>query len=274
MKFGTLTHITNLDDCDKKFKRLKDLGFEACQLVYKPDVYTKEAAEIIKESAAKYNIDISAQFAGFKDTETLWYDIRYAYKTLGVGAPAYRMERIKYIKSAIDFASWAGIEDIVIHAGFIPNDLMSPDYADMLVAVETLARHCKTKNMNLLLETGTEAPIVLLSLINDLDSDNVYINFDPANILMYGYGNPVDALHVFGKHIRNMHGKDGMLPTDPHRVGKETPVGKGMVDFPKVFEKFKELGYDRYVIIEREIEESEDRQRDILNARDYLKSLC
>ena len=178
------------------------------------------------------------------------------------------------IKSAIDFASWAGIEDIVIHAGFIPNDLMSPDYADMLVAVETLARHCKTKNMNLLLETGTEAPIVLLSLINDLDSDNVYINFDPANILMYGYGNPVDALHVFGKHIRNMHGKDGMLPTDPHRVGKETPVGKGMVDFPKVFEKFKELGYDRYVIIEREIEESEDRQRDILNARDYLKSLC
>lgn len=91
---------------------------------------------------------------------------------------------------------------------------------------------------------------------------------------MYGYGNPVDALYVFGKYVRNMHGKDGMLPTDPHRLGEETPVGEGMVDFPKIFKKFKEISCDRYVIIEREIGNAEEYQRDILKAKEYLKSLC
>lgn len=272
MKFGTMNFISNLNDCDEKFKRLKDLGFEACHLVYKPEKFTKDAAEIIRNSADKYGIDLCAQFAGFRDSETLWYDIRYAYKTVGVGAPAYRMERIKYVKETIQFASWAGIEDIIIHAGFIPNDLMSEDYANMLTAVESIANCCKSHNMNLLLETGCESPIVLLSLIKDLNRDNVFINFDPANILMYGYGNPVDALHVFGKYVRNMHGKDGCLPTDPHHLGEETAVGKGMVDFPAIFKKFKEIGYDRYVVIEREIG-GDQQVKDILSAKEYLSSL-
>lgn len=272
MKFGTMNHIIDLKDCDEKFKQLHNLGFEACHLIYKPEKFTREAAEIIRRCADKYDIDLCAQFAGFRDSETLWYDLRYAYRTVGVGAPAYRLERIKYVKDTIEFASWAGIEDIIIHAGFIPNDLMSEEYADILTAVESIAGCCKAHNMNLLLETGCEAPIVLRSLIEDLNRDNVFINFDPANILMYGYGNPVDALTVFGKYVRNMHGKDGCLPTDPHHLGEEKAVGEGMVDFPAIFEKFREIGYDRYVVIEREIG-GEQQKKDILNAKEYLQSL-
>ncbi|MBR5308298.1 MAG: sugar phosphate isomerase/epimerase [Clostridia bacterium] len=272
MKFGTMTFISAPSDCDEKFSRLRENGFDACQLVYKPEVYTDEAAKEIKSRAEYYGIDISAQFAGFRDAEIAWYDTRYLARTLGIAVPAYRLERMKYLKSAIEFASKAGIPDVVIHAGYIPNDLLSEGYADMLTAVDSVAKHCEAQGVNLLLETGTECPIILKALIEDVGRSNVYINFDPANILMYGFGNPVDALTVFGKYVRNMHGKDGCLPTNPHRFGEEKAVGQGMVDFPAIFRKFREIGYDRYCIIEREIS-GEQQLRDILAAKEYLTSL-
>ncbi|MBE6705129.1 MAG: sugar phosphate isomerase/epimerase, partial [Ruminococcaceae bacterium] len=176
MKFGTMTHITSLDQCDEKFKTLRENGFEACQLIYKPEEYTDEAAKTVKEKAEFYGIDISAQFAGFRDAEIAWYDTRYLASTLGIGVPAYRLERMKYLRSAISFASKAGIPDVVIHAGYLPIDLMSREYADMMVAVEAAAKCCKDSGVNLLLETGTEVPIILKALIEDIGRDNIFMD--------------------------------------------------------------------------------------------------
>lgn len=272
MKFGTMTFISSPSDCDEKFGTLRKNGFDACQLIYKPEIYTDQAAKEIKEKAEYYGIDISAQFAGFRDADIMWYDTKYLPSTLGIGVPAYRQERMAYLRSAIAFASKAGIEDVVIHAGYIPLDMLSREYADMLTAVEAAAKCCCDNGVNLLLETGSETPIMLKALIEDTGRDNIFINFDPANILMYGFGNPVDALYVFGKYVRNMHGKDGCLPTDPRKLGPEKPVGQGMVDFPAIFKKFREIGYDRYCIIEREIS-GEQQLRDILSAKEYLSAL-
>ena len=127
-------------------------------------------------------------------------------------------------------------------------------------------------DMNVLLETGGEAAVALLRLITDLGKDNIFVNLDPANMLMYGYANPVDALHTIGKYVRNFHGKDGVVPTDPRILGAETPVGEGMVDFYNVFKKLKELGYNRFITIEREI--TGDKQtEDILKAKAYFENL-
>lgn len=272
MKFGTLNLISTLEECEAKFKRLHDLGMEACHLVYKPEKFTKEASDRIRSCAEKYEIDICAQFAGFRDGEINWDDLRFTQKTAGLGVPAYRMERIRYVKETIDFAAMTGIPQIIIHAGFIPYDTFSETYADILTAVVSVAKYAKTKNIEVLLETGMETPITMLGFIKDTGMDNVFINFDPANILMYGYGNPVDALKIFGPYVKNMHGKDGCLPTVPHRLGDEKKVGEGMVDFPAIFKILKEIGYDRYCVIEREI--GGDQQiRDILDAKEYLQGL-
>ena len=145
-------------------------------------------------------------------------------------------------------------------------------YAVLICGLNTLTAYFRPKGQNLLLETGGEAPITLLRLIEDVGADNLFINFDPANILMYGYGHPVDALKVFGKYVRNMHGKDGFLPTDTRRTGREAPVSEGAVDFRGVIEEFKKLSYDRYITIEREIS-GEAQIRDILKAKDYFEKL-
>lgn len=271
MKYGTLIRIEDISMTEQQFKVLKDYGFTACQLVYKPKEYIKEDAELIHKYSNKYNIDISAQFCGYYDTNTVW-DIYYGYNTAGINVPAYGGSRIEYVKSAIDFASWVGTEDIIIHAGFIPNNPFEREYSLMLANVEILAAKCASLDMNLLFETGAEAPITLLRLIEDIGRNNLFINFDPANILMYGYGNPADALRIFAKYVRNVHGKDGLLPDSTRNIGKEMPAGEGLVDFPEVVRLLKEVGYDRYIIIEREIS-GEQQTKDILMAAKYFKRI-
>ncbi|HOL08421.1 MAG TPA: TIM barrel protein, partial [Methanomassiliicoccaceae archaeon] len=74
-----------------------------------------------------------------------------------------------------------------------------------------------------------------------------------ANVILYGKGNPVDALDVFGQYVRGLHLKDGEFPTDGRHLGQEKPMGEGKVDFPAVLGKLKALGYRGHLTIEREI---------------------
>ena len=89
---------------------------------------------------------------------------------------------------------------------------------------------------------------------------------------MYGFGNPVDALYTFGSYVRNVHAKDGLPPTDPNRIGKEVTIGTGYVDFDKVFASLNKHGYDRFITIERELDDG-DKTKAILEAVTYLKSI-
>ena len=102
--------------------------------------------------------------------------------------------------------------------------------------------------------------------------DNLGINLDTANLILYGKANPVDALDVFGRYVRNLHAKDGLYPTNGHDLGTEVRLGDGKVDFRALFQKLKELGYDSYVTIEREIEGPEQ-AADILYAKEYLEKI-
>lgn len=266
-----MLRINDPAEADAKFREAKEAGFTSCQLVYKPAVYELERAAEILAASKKYDIEISAQFCGYYDVETTW-DLYYGYQNAGLNVEAFRQSRTEYVKNACRFAAALGIEDVIIHAGFVPNDPFSPQYASMCAAVHSIAVHCKALGLNLLFETGGEAPITLLRLIQEVGTGNLFVNFDPANILMYGYGNPTDALEIIGPYVRNVHGKDGLLPTDPRKLGKETPVGQGRVDFPAVIAKLKALGYDRFITIEREIT-GEQQKKDILDAKAFFEAL-
>ena len=126
--------------------------------------------------------------------------------------------------------------------------------------------------MNLLFETGTESPIALLRLIEEAGTENLYVNLDTGNLIMYGYGNPVDALTTLGKYVRNTHFKDGLPPTVPGKLGSEVKYGTGNVDFPRVVRLLKELGYDRFITIEREIT-GEQQGKDITDALTQIRRL-
>ena len=114
--------------------------------------------------------------------------------------------------------------------------------------------------------------MTMLRCFEVVGMDNLGINLDTANLILYGRANPVDALDVFGRYVRNIHAKDGRYPTNGHDLGCETAIGEGKVDFYALFVRLKELGYDRYVTIEREIG-GEQQRVDILNSIVYLRDL-
>lgn len=134
------------------------------------------------------------------------------------------------------------------------------------------AQHLKDNGQWLLFETGQETPVTMLRCFEVVGTDNWGINLDTANLILYGKGNPVDALDVFGKYVRNLHAKDGCYPTNGHDLGEETRLGDGKVDFHALFVKLHALGYDGPVTIEREIEGAQQ-DVDVLYARDYLKQI-
>ena len=119
---------------------------------------------------------------------------------------------------------------------------------------------------------GQETPVTLLRYIETVGLGNLGINLDPANLLMYGRGNPIDALEVFGKHVRCIHAKDGRVPTNGMHLGPEVKVGEGMVRYPEFIRRLLEIGFAGDLIIEREIS-GDQQKKDIAATVRYLETL-
>jgi sugar phosphate isomerase/epimerase len=147
-----------------------------------------------------------------------------------------------------------------------------PFYIEAVIAVKEIASYCGERGRSFLCETGEETPITLLRLIHDVGLNNVFVNLDLANLILYGKGNPVDAMDVIGHLVRGIHAKDGLFPTNPRNLGEEVAIGKGRVDFPAMFERLRRVNYKGPITIERETEGAEQRE-DILRSKAFLENL-
>ena len=271
MKIGVCVNMNEIDEMEKKFEDLLAQGFDNCQLLsWNPGVWTKENAETVCALTARYGITISAFWCGWEGPGV--WNFYEGPQTLGLVPPAYRELRIKNLCDGADFAKLLGVQNVVTHMGFIPEDPNDPQFLPFCDAVRAVAQHCKNNGQYLLFETGQETPVTMLRCFEQVGTDNLGVNLDTANLILYGKANPVDALDVFGSYVMNLHAKDGLYPTNGHDLGAETPIGQGKVDFPALFRKLHDLGYDGFVTIEREIS-GEQQTKDILAARAYLQSV-
>ena len=271
MKIGVCVNFNKIDDMSKKFKNLKAEGFDNWQLIsWKPELWTDKNLEIIKNLTEENGITISAFWCGWEGP-CVWnfYDGQI---TLGLVPPEYRTMRIKNLCDGADFAHRLGVKNVVTHMGFIPENPNDTQFAPFCVAVRQVAEHLKKNGQYLLFETGQETPVTMLRCFEKVGCDNLGVNLDTANVILYGKANPVDALDVFGKYVMNIHAKDGLYPTNGHDLGREVRIGDGKVDFKALFKRLHELKYDSYVTIEREIE-GEQQTEDIRYAKKYLESI-
>ena len=271
MQIGVCVNFNEIDGMAKKFKDIKSEGFDNCQLIsWKPELWTDENSEILKNLTEENGITISAFWCGWEGP-CVWnfYDGQI---TLGLVPPEYRTMRIKNLCDGADFAHRLGVKNVVTHMGFIPENPNDPQFAPFCVAVRQVAEHLKKNEQNLLFETGQETPVTMLRCFEKVGMDNLGVNLDTANVILYGKANPVDALDVFGKYVMNIHAKDGLYPINGHDLGSEVRIGDGKVDFKALFKKLKELGYDSFVTIEREID-GEQQTEDIRYAKKYIESI-
>ena len=271
MKLGTCVSFSSMEGMEEKLVQLGKFGFSSCQLIsWNPKVWTNENADILKTLLAKYHVTVSAFWCGWEGPSD--WNFYEGQLTLGLVPVEYRYARVKNLCDGADFAHKLGITDVVTHMGFIPENPYDPNFPGFCRAVRVVAEHLKRNGQYLLFETGQETPVTLLRCFEAVGCDNLAVNLDTANLILYGKANPVDALEVFGKYVRNLHAKDGCWPVNGHDLGRETAIGQGRVDFRGVFRKLHELGYDSWVTIEREIE-GDQQIADILSARDYLQNI-
>ena len=266
---GVLISYKKGVDILEKFKAAQAMDIYSCQLsMWDKTMFTDECAELLKSAMAETGVTVSALWAGWSGP--CEWNFTYGPSTIGLVPPAYRDSRLNELKLASDFALKLGVNKIITHVGFIPENPCDPEFTGTVGALRNLCKLLKTRNQYFLFETGQETPITMLRTIQAIESDNIGINFDTANLILYGKANSLDALDVFGQYVMETHIKDGVYPIDGMKLGKEKPAGQGKANLPAVVKKLGELGFSGTFTIEREIS-GEQQQKDIAMARDLLK---
>ncbi|MFR1565772.1 MAG: sugar phosphate isomerase/epimerase family protein [Christensenellales bacterium] len=269
MKIGTMVSLN--ENVAEKIRDVKKYGLQSFQLVcWNMEMFTDENAETVRQTADECGLELTALWCGWEG-EAVW-NFMDGYHTLGLVPVRYRVKRVENLKKGSDFAKKLGVTDVITHMGFLPENPETDEYREVTLAIREVAEYCKRNGQYLLFETGQETPITLLRTIEYVGTGNLGINLDPANLLLYGKANPCDAVDIFGKYVRGVHGKDGEYPTDPRYLGEEKRIGDGRVGFKLLISKLKACGYDGSITIEREIG-GEKQIEDIIYAKKFLEDI-
>jgi len=255
-------------DPDAAMAKVRDLGLPTSQVSV--DEFETELVGKLRQALEKHQIEATSLVVGGPGKEV--WDFYQGPLTIGLVPRETRAARIAHIKKASDFAKQCGIQAVQTHCGFIPENPNDPVYKETIAAMKEVVGYCKNNGQNFRYETGQETPITLVRAMQDVGLDNQGVNFDLANLILYGKANPVDAIELLGPYVQGIHAKDGLFPTNPKDLGKEVPIGKGKVDFPRIIERLKQLNYQGAVTIEREIS-GPQQVADVREAKDYLEKL-
>jgi L-ribulose-5-phosphate 3-epimerase len=266
LRLGLIIGIGN--DPDTAIGKVHDLGLPTCQ-VYVEDFAPGLAARLV-QALDKYHIEATSVVVGGPGREV--WDFYQGPLTIGVVPRDTRAARIARMKQAADFAKACGIPAVQGHAGFIPENPNDPVYKETVAAMREVVEYCRGAGRGFRYETGQETPITLVRAIQDIGLDNQGVNFDLANLILYGKANPVDAIEVLIPYVQGIHAKDGLWPTNPKELGKEVAIGAGKVDFPRIIARLKQLNYQGAVTIEREISGPQQIE-DVRGAIAYLQRL-
>jgi sugar phosphate isomerase/epimerase len=221
---------------------------------------TKQNAQRFLARLKELGIQITAVFGGFEGES--YADIPTVIRTVGLVPPATRAARTKEMKEIADFARLLCVDVVALHLGFVPHDTADPLYRDVLAVTRDVCDHCRALGQSLHLETGQEPADTLLRFIGDVERDNLFINFDPANMILYGSGEPIEALEKVGHYVRSVHCKDATWAARPGQEwGAEVPLGEGAVDMQRYLRTLDRLGYRGPLTIEREIPQDPERQK-------------
>ena len=252
----------------------KEIGIPTVQIhaPHKGNRTAKHAEEILVR-LAEFGITVTAVFGGFQGES--YADIPTVVKTVGLVPAQTRAQLLAEMKEISDFSKMLGCNVIALHLGFVPHDTESALYQDVLAVTKDLCQYASANGQALHLETGQETAEALNQFIDDVGHDNLFVNFDPANMILYGTGEPIDALRALGQRVKSCHFKDATWSDTPGETwGAQVPLGQGDVDIQKYMDTLKEIGYQGPLTIEREIPEQPERQKQEIGQAVKLLEQC
>jgi sugar phosphate isomerase/epimerase len=191
--------------------------------------------------------------------------------TGGIAPDATWDQNRKNIQATVALAQTLKLKLVTFHAGFLPHDEQDPNFAKLKQRLSEVAEIFGVRGISLGLETGQETAFALLAFLEKLNNPNVGANFDPANMLLYDKGNPIEALRTLGPWIRQVHIKDARRTRVPGTWGEEVVTGTGEVDWPAFFATLQQVGFQGDLCIEREA--GSQRADDIRTAREMVERI-
>lgn len=229
-----------------------------------------DEGEGMPEAARASGLRMSGAMLGFPGED--YSTPRTIQKTGGFGDPALRAERLERLRWGLERTRALGLSDLTLHAGFLP-DPDSPERPAFLATLSRAAEMAAETGVTLAFETGQESAELLKRTLDDLDQPNLKVNFDPANMLLYDMGDPIEAVGTLGSRIRSVHLKDARRPKQTGQWGEEVPLGEGEVGIPRFLEALEKVGYRGPLVVEREVGDQASRIRDIRSGLEFVRKV-
>jgi sugar phosphate isomerase/epimerase len=254
---------------------VKLLGLRCGHLGIAGHVPIAEVKPLWKAALAEEDFAVTTVFAAY-DGES-YADGPTVQKTVGFIPPSTRAAREARTLEVIDLAAELGVPCFACHIGFVPEDPSAPDRIIVRDMVRRICDYTAMRRMTFALETGQETAHSLKEFIEEVGRENLRINFDPANLVLYGTGDPIDALRVLAPWVVSVHVKDGLWPAPdkPGSLGTETPLGEGSVGIDRFVATLKAIGYTGPLTIEREVsleQDMDDRHKEGLSHLDDIRN--
>lgn len=247
-------------DTDDLISKVRSLGLEHFQLglhewVKREDGQLDTEIAKLKDSG----LEITGTTVGFPGED--YSSIAVLARTAGFVPDEHWPGRRDLTIRASRLTARLGLDALEFHVGFIPSS-SDPFYQVLVERVREVAMAMKDDDVDLLIETGQSTGSELLQFLNDTNCRNVSVNFDPANLLLYGSGDPISAITILNRHIRHIHVKDAIAPAQPRvQWGTEVRFGTGQINVEEFLDALDEIDYDGAMCIERET--GPDRMGDI-----------
>jgi len=270
-RIGVFLKCTGEDDPAKALAVVRSLGLSHIQVSRLPDRYytpegAREFAQLLEETGVRAD-SVVVVFDGesYKDQDAV-------RRTVGFRPADLRGERLGYARRVVDFAEAIGTEIVTLHMGFLPRDPEDPIYLALHQAVSDLAAYAAGKGVTLSLETGQETGEELARFLDGITAARVGVNFDTANLVLYGLDHPPQALARLRDRVTSVHVKDGLPPEDPSRLGREVRLGEGRAEVAECLRVLEDAGFQGPLVIENYVwrEGGTDPREELARARDFI----
>jgi L-ribulose-5-phosphate 3-epimerase len=245
---------------------MRELGLEHVHLAIRPAIGDGGAQYL--EAVRAQDWTITSTMIAFPQED--YSSLESIRRTGGVVPDECWPANRELFQRAAEVTAKLGVKFLSMHAGFI--DTGDGEHASrMFDRIETLADEAQEQGVILLLETGQETADELRHFLAELAHHSIGVNFDPANVILYDKGNPIEAARILSPWIHHIHIKDAVRTHQSGTWGSEVPWGNGEVGAAAFLRVLEEVGFEGAMAIERE--GGQDRPGDIALAVKRLTTM-
>lgn len=271
VQIGTLLRCAHMEE--RRIALYKEIGMDCIQIagVYEdhlaPTEEARKRSDDMMAMLKKYDISVPSMFLSYPDQD--WANPR---EGVGLVPEKTRVERMLLSCRLMVWAKRYDINSVTCHVGFVP-EKEDPSYEGFIADMKQLVQFAASLGQEFLFETGTETVAGLKQTMDDISQPNLGINFDPANLLIYGNDDPAVLVDTMCDRIRVIHCKDARRAKAEEKSGRETVLGEGETNFTVLLKRILDNGFRGPLIIERELTPGPEQEKDITLAVKLIQSI-